>query len=120
MKKHQGPTLRRKFPARPLIDLFDADAPAAVIADMLGCNRKLITAFRRNSNINWLDADRYACRLGLHPMVIWGVAWIEEQPPSTRPQQCEPLRSPVPRRSKHDENEDIDHHDHRPRRGTHP
>lgn len=96
--------------------MFDADAPAAIIAESLGCSRKLISTFRRNSNINWYDADRYACRLGLHPMFIWGAAWIEEQPPSTRPRKRQPLRSSVPRRSEHDQNEDPNHHNHSARR----
>lgn len=66
--------------------MFSTETSTEAIAEMLGIERNMVYRMRKNGNITWLQADRFACRLGVHPAFIWGFTWVEEQPHSTRPQ----------------------------------
>lgn len=78
------------LPAENLMKCFSADMNDATIALALGTSRHRVHDFHKpNFHLTWLEADRYAIRIGLHPFFVWGDLWIEEVSPvekQTRPQ----------------------------------
>lgn len=67
------------FDARKLLERFDPDTPATIIAARLGTNRGNVHRWLRGDSVNLSPyaADRYAVRIGLHPCAVWGEAWWE-------------------------------------------
>lgn len=70
------------LPADKLLARFPADLTDTLIAEILGVTRGRIQQLRRPAaTLRWLDADRYAIRLGVHPAEIWGWLWTYEVRP---------------------------------------
>jgi hypothetical protein len=43
---------------------------------MIGFSSRNVTRWRSNGgNIPWESADKAACKLGLHPSLVWGDEW---------------------------------------------
>jgi hypothetical protein len=73
---------RKFFPAADLLACFTSDMNDRTIAEAIGTSRKRVHDFHKpNYHITWLEADRYAIRMGLHPLYIWGDLWLEEVSP---------------------------------------
>lgn len=56
--------------------------PDTVIAEILGCSRKYVHRHRGNV-VKLSDAERFADKLGVHPMLLWP----EEYPAKTRSEE---------------------------------
>ena len=52
------------------------------LASALGVSKHTYRKLRYKTHINWVTADRYAIRLGLHPALIWH-DWYEITDPDT-------------------------------------
>lgn len=65
-----------KLPFRPLYDRADCNT-AADFAAVVGSSERAVRSYLLRGVINYLQADRYACRLGFHPYEVWGEAWLE-------------------------------------------
>ena len=65
------------LPADPFfeLDLF-ANLDDGIIAEVCGLSRRTLVRWRRGG-IPWLSADRVSAHLQVHPILIWGDAWIE-------------------------------------------
>jgi len=62
----------RIFPAAELLKLWPPETSAGIIAEALGVDRPRISRWRNHpTNFTDFQADRYACRIGLHPANIW-------------------------------------------------
>ncbi|CAB4144156.1 hypothetical protein UFOVP1296_71 [uncultured Caudovirales phage] len=73
---------RKYLPVADLMRYFTPDMNDAIIAHALGTSRNRVRDFRKpNFHLTWLEADRYAIRIGLHPFFVWGDLWIEEVSP---------------------------------------
>lgn len=71
--------------AQPLMDRFKNDPNPERIAQTLGCNSNTVRCYLSGKyTIHYLQADRYAIRLGLHPFNIWGEEWISPSLPRLR------------------------------------
>lgn len=72
--------LARRLPARPLQSALSHTKRAhglswEQLAIRLGvCSRTLFRLMRANQ-VSYVVADRMACRLGLHPVVLWPKEW---------------------------------------------
>lgn len=70
----------RRLPARPLQTALrdrktKQDLSWDQLATRLGvCSRTLIRLMQAR-DVNWLVADRMACRLGSHPSLLWPAEW---------------------------------------------
>lgn len=64
-----------KLAFKPLWDKADCNT-AADFASAVGSNERAIRGYKLRGTINYLQADRYACRLGFHPYEIWGEEWL--------------------------------------------
>lgn len=55
-----------------------SEAPiVSAMAAELGVNRRTVHRWQAGALIRPMDADRYACHLGLHPAEVWGMdAWL--------------------------------------------
>lgn len=83
-QKHRAikPLFTYWLPAAPLLRMFGPDADYTTVCQALDVSRSCYTRWRRpGARISFVDADKYACKLGVHPMYIWGLTWIEEQDP---------------------------------------
>lgn len=86
------PPFLTMLPASNLIDRFPPEMTDQAIAQILGCGRAKVRLMRQpHYTIRWFDADRYAIRLGAHPVEIWGWLWTYE----VRPVQVHPNIAPV-------------------------
>ena len=62
----------RIFPAEKLLALWPEDTHASLIAESLGVGRGTVQRWRAGgTNFTDIEADMYACRIGLHPANIW-------------------------------------------------
>ena len=81
---------RRKAAALPFTPLWEAAVdraklnPMAMVgftsvmfSEMTGFNKRAIKRWRDMDSIPWISADEAATKLGLHPMHIWGVDWLD-------------------------------------------
>ena len=60
------------FPAKALLDQFEEGTWANVIAQALDVSRGTVQRWRAGgTNFTDIEADMYACRIGLHPSNIW-------------------------------------------------
>lgn len=59
----------------PLLKEFEG-LPDRIAAERLGVNRMTLVNWRQGGRVHWVKADRYACRLGLHPYSVWGEEWF--------------------------------------------
>ena len=66
------------------------DSPDCVLARRLGYSgvAEMARSFdwyrMKREGLTWQRADQFACALNLHPMEVWGDAWLEAQDgPST-------------------------------------
>lgn len=79
------PPFLTMLPAANLIERFPTEMTDLAIAEILGCGRSKVRQMRQPHNtIRWFDADRYAIRLGVHPIEIWGWLWTYEVRPVQR------------------------------------
>jgi hypothetical protein len=63
---------RRIFPAEKLLALWPNTTHAETIASALGVTRASINRWRAGGVcFNDIQADAFACRIGLHPANIW-------------------------------------------------
>ncbi len=91
----KGMPYRKYLPAAPLFKYFSPEMNDKDIAAAMGTTRRRIHDFRLpNFHITWLEADRYAIAIGLHPLYIWGDLWIEEVSPVERQVRPEVVSSP--------------------------
>ena len=51
-----------------------------LIAMRVGVSKEAIRRWAEKDEIHYLKADRAACRLGLHPMTVWGDDWLRISP----------------------------------------
>ena len=66
----------RYLPAAPLLELFDSELSSRQIAERIGSTRNRVQKMRLpNARVTWIEADRFAIRLGSHPAYIWGDLW---------------------------------------------
>lgn len=78
--------------AKPLMDRFQNDPNPEAIARALGCNSNTVRCYLSGQYaIHYVQADKYAIRLGLHPFNIWGEEWIAPSLPRLKgkPEQSE-------------------------------
>jgi hypothetical protein len=68
------PKIRTLNPA-PLLE-FVKHSNEVQIAERLNISRNGLWGYRKGRRIHYLLADRYAIRLGVHPMIIWGDEWL--------------------------------------------
>lgn len=81
-KPRHGMPYLKFLPAENLLNCFSADMNDATIALALGTSRHRVHDFRKhNFHITWLEADRYAIRIGLHPFFVWGDLWTQQVSP---------------------------------------
>lgn len=59
-------------PARP--DWLGVD-----VAGVLGTSKRQVARWRAGARIQWINADRLAVRLGMHPLEIWPEWWPVEE-----------------------------------------
>jgi hypothetical protein len=52
---------------------------AATTARTLGVNARQVYRWR-GQGLPWALADELACRIGLHPAIVWGAAWWSMKP----------------------------------------
>lgn len=64
---------RARFDVRRLEEAAGADG-ATELARCLGISTRQVLRLR-HSGLTEVDADRYACRLGLHPGTVWPEWW---------------------------------------------
>lgn len=70
---------------QPLMRFFDKNETNAEIAEILQLNRTTVSNYRNNKVlIRFEFADELACRLGLHPLNIWGDDWLKIAEPKPR------------------------------------
>jgi lambda repressor-like predicted transcriptional regulator len=81
------PKVRRKskalptFNAQNLLALYPKDKNNSFLADVFGVSRNTIIRWvnrPEEGDLNIFKADRYACRIGMHPATIW-TDWYEKQ-----------------------------------------
>ena len=65
----------RRWALRPLLDACGLSSPAGLAAE-LGLSRDHVTAAGRRGLSDSL-ADEWAIRVGLHPVLVWGWAWVD-------------------------------------------
>lgn len=72
--------LYTKMPAINLFDYVNSRFEHHVAAaEVLGCMTATIRSWKEpGKQIKVIFADRFACRLGVHPCVIWPELWFEE------------------------------------------
>jgi hypothetical protein len=60
------------FPAADLLKMWPPETHASLIAESLGTSRPTVQRWRAgNTYFTDIEADMYACRIGLHPANIW-------------------------------------------------
>ena len=70
MRKRREP--RRTYLARNIVSTFPSDTPYSSIALALGVEHSTVSYWcAKDAWINAYLADRYACKLGMHPSEIW-------------------------------------------------
>ena len=75
----------RRWALRPLLDACGLSGPAGLAAE-LGISRDNVTAAGRRG-LSDRQADEWAIRVGLHPLLVWGWDWVTAATPDTaRPQ----------------------------------
>jgi lambda repressor-like predicted transcriptional regulator len=81
------PKVKRKskalptFNAQNLLALYPKDKNNSFLADVFGVSRNTIIRWinrPEEGDLNIFKADRYACRIGMHPATIW-TDWYEKQ-----------------------------------------
>ena len=68
------PTDPRRWPLQPLLDTTGLNTKAA--AEHLGVSGSVL-ARRRRTGLTDVQADHWAIRLGTHPFLVWGWAWVD-------------------------------------------
>jgi hypothetical protein len=69
----------KTLPVAPLMEYLKA-TPKSVIAMQLGVKEGTVSGWLKPGRmIGVYTADRYAIKLGTHPMIIWGDAWFARQ-----------------------------------------
>lgn len=74
-----------RLPLQPLLDALPIDqavardcgngpGPIQQAATLLGLTRRTLHRYR-HTGLDPRTADRLACKVGLHPLVVWGEAW---------------------------------------------
>lgn len=83
---------------QPLMARWKHNPDPQLIAETLGCSVPTVYKYLKNErNIHFTAADRYAIRLGLHPVLIWGEEWISPSLPSLKPRgRKKKVESPPP------------------------
>ena len=72
--------LVKTLPVAPLMEYLKG-TPKNVIAMQLGVKEGTVSGWLKPGRmIGVYTADRYAIKLGSHPMIIWGDAWFGLQP----------------------------------------
>ncbi len=69
------------YNAQNLLALYPKDKNNSFLADVFGVSRGTIIRWvnrPEEANLNIFKADRYACRIGMHPATIW-TDWYEKQ-----------------------------------------
>ena len=64
----------KTFSAQLLLDHYNKDTDALSLAQIFGVSRTTIHRWRNvpnRSRISAFQADKYACRIGVHPANIW-------------------------------------------------
>jgi hypothetical protein len=75
----------RRWALRPLLSACGLASPAGLAAE-LGISRDNVTAAGRRG-LSDRQADEWAIRVGLHPVLVWGWDWVTAASPETaRPQ----------------------------------
>lgn len=74
-------TRTSSLPIEPLYNIAAgmSDNPRftqAEFARMINVTQRAITRWKSAGGIPWTSADEAAIRLGLHPMLVWGDAWL--------------------------------------------
>lgn len=64
----------RRWPLRPLLDT--AGVTLAELALELGTTRDVVDAAARRG-LSDFQADEWAIRVGFHPLLVWGWAWVD-------------------------------------------
>jgi lambda repressor-like predicted transcriptional regulator len=74
----------RKLPLSPLLDLVDPHRvmTGAEIARRLNIPAKRFQHITKANEVTWLQGDRIAIGMGMHPVMIWPREW------------CEPIKEP--------------------------
>lgn len=78
------------LPIGPLVEavqrhLVAAGTPwgvARMLGHLAGVERGTAWSWIRRGTIEESRADRVACRLGLHPAMLWGVEWLADVEPA--------------------------------------
>ena len=69
----------KTLPTAPLMEYLKGK-PKSVIAMQLGVKESTVSGWLKpGKTIGVYTADRYAIKLGSHPMIIWGDAWFARQ-----------------------------------------
>ena len=59
--------------AKTLLNIYGTNENAQSLAEIFGVSRGTICRWRNRPNelLNIYQADKYACRIGLHPANVW-------------------------------------------------
>ena len=65
--------MKRVLPVKPLLQHLEKcyEDDAGIRGKAIGVSRNRFTRLKSIQEIGWVTADRYAVRLGLHPVLIW-------------------------------------------------
>ena len=64
----------KTFSAQTLLNVYGRNENAKSLAEIFGVSRATIVRWRNRPNeseLNIYQADKYACRIGLHPANVW-------------------------------------------------
>lgn len=71
---------RAALPIEPLYNIVagsaDAEMTTTEFARRLNTTTVAVNRWRRQGGIPWVSADEAAIAIGLHPLVVWGDAWL--------------------------------------------
>ena len=73
--------MKASLPVEPLYELArrkadTADFTQVEFANMIGVSERALHRWRERGGIPWTTADEAAIAIGLHPMLVWGDAWL--------------------------------------------
>lgn len=71
-----------RFPAATLIHRLGWNEHDTILATWLGVHRQRVYLMRKpDYTLNWLEADKLAIRVGLHPAIVWPELWLQQATP---------------------------------------
>lgn len=71
---------RASLPLEPLLSIVTrsagTDMSTTEFARRIGTTTVAVNRWQRQGGIPWVSADEAAISIGLHPLLVWGDAWL--------------------------------------------